>query len=224
MIYTLALRWFLLFLFFEDSIPQQQKFEVKKKNERRSRKVERERNRFLDGFPEIIDMSEPAINITKHFSAVHGSMHSSAGTANRRKSIADVVVLDDTSSSSDEDFVPSSSWWKNKSKTDVGGDSSDDHSEKDEAVQFSAQSPGMHVQSPALKKSQCSAQVLDKTKGEVHKLLMMPLNEVVLPENQSSLIAALPRYAASPHFSIEKARAVAELKKIFHPNSPIFSR
>lgn len=47
-------------------------------------------------------MSEPAINITKHFSAVHGSMHSSAGTANRRKSIADVVVLDDTSSSSDE--------------------------------------------------------------------------------------------------------------------------
>lgn len=42
---------------------------------------------------------------------------------------------------------------------------------------------------------------------------MMPLNEVVLPENQSSLIAALPRYAASPHFLIEKARAVAELKK-----------
>ncbi|KAF3624550.1 hypothetical protein FXO38_30193 [Capsicum annuum] len=167
-------------------------------------------------------MSDPAINIMKQSSAVHGSIHSSAGTVNRRKSIADVVVLDDTSSSSDEDFVPSSSRWKNKSKTDVGGDSNDDHSEKDEAVQFSArfksqrehaQSAGIHVQSPAQKKSQCSEKVLDKTEAEVHKLLMMPLNEVVIPENQSSLIAALPRYAASPHFSIEKVRAVEELKK-----------
>ncbi|KAK4343121.1 hypothetical protein RND71_038937 [Anisodus tanguticus] len=73
---------------------------------------------------------------TKHSPAVHGSIRSSAGTVNRRKSIADVVVLDDTSSSSDEDVVPLSSWWKNKNKASVGGDSSDDHSEEDEADQF----------------------------------------------------------------------------------------
>ncbi|XP_070037224.1 uncharacterized protein [Nicotiana tomentosiformis] len=59
---------------------------------------------LFQGFPEIIsnNMPKPAINITKHSSAVHGSIRSSAETINRQKSIADVVVSDDTSSSSDE--------------------------------------------------------------------------------------------------------------------------
>ncbi|KAH0753625.1 hypothetical protein KY290_023895 [Solanum tuberosum] len=66
------------------------------------------------------------------------------------------------------------------------------------------------VKSPA---AQYSAEVLDKAKAEVQKLLMMPLQQVLLPENYSSLEAALPIYAESPDLLVEKARNLEELRR-----------
>ncbi|KAM3325371.1 hypothetical protein P3S67_000496 [Capsicum chacoense] len=42
---------------------------------------------------------------------------------------------------------------------------------------------------------------------------MMPLNDVLLPENNSLLVTSLPIYAGSSNFSIEKAHALEELEK-----------
>ncbi|KAK6789237.1 hypothetical protein RDI58_013036 [Solanum bulbocastanum] len=61
--------------------------------------------------------------------------------------------------------------------------------------------------------AQYSAQVLEKAKPEIQKLLMMPLQKLLLSENYSTLVAALPIYAESPDLSIEKARDLGELKK-----------
>ncbi|XP_059306003.1 uncharacterized protein LOC132057422 [Lycium ferocissimum] len=138
-------------------------------------------------------------------------------------------MLDDTTSStpplsSDEDAPPLSSLRKirKRSEASVGGDSGGGDFKIDEVEQFfahlptqleQAQSPGIDVKSPAFKKPRYSAQVLDRTKAEVQKLLMMPLHEVVLPANFSALMAALPIYAALPHLSAEKIDALKELKE-----------
>ncbi|KAK4716015.1 hypothetical protein R3W88_014353 [Solanum pinnatisectum] len=61
--------------------------------------------------------------------------------------------------------------------------------------------------------AQYSAQVLEKAKLEIQKLLMMPLQKLLLLENYSTLVAALPIYAESPDLSIEKARDLEELRK-----------
>ncbi|XP_059306582.1 uncharacterized protein LOC132058031 [Lycium ferocissimum] len=76
----------------EDSIPQQQKFEGQEKDERPSKKAEREP--FQAGFPDIIanNMPKSAINITKHSPCVHGSNHSSADAVNCQKSDDGIAV------------------------------------------------------------------------------------------------------------------------------------
>ncbi|WMV28037.1 hypothetical protein MTR67_021422 [Solanum verrucosum] len=61
--------------------------------------------------------------------------------------------------------------------------------------------------------AQYSAEVLEKAKAEIQKLLMMPLQQVLLPENYSSLEAALPIYVESPDLSIEKSRNLEELRR-----------
>ncbi|KAK4343123.1 hypothetical protein RND71_038939 [Anisodus tanguticus] len=181
------------------TISQQQKFDRQEKDERPSKKAEREPS--LAVFPDIIatNMPKSAINITKHSPAVYGSSHSSADT----------------------DVAPLSSLWMTRSKASVGGDLSSDPSKISDVEDFFArvtaqledsQSPGIDVKSPALKMSQYSAQV-NKTKAEVQKLLMMPLHKVVLPENYSVLVAALPIYAASLNLSVEKVRVLEELEK-----------
>ncbi|KAK4715256.1 hypothetical protein R3W88_013594 [Solanum pinnatisectum] len=45
------------------------------------------------------------------------------------------------------------------------------------------------------------------------KLLMMPLEQVLLPENYSSLEGALPIYTESPDLSVEKSRNLEELRR-----------
>ncbi|WMV29502.1 hypothetical protein MTR67_022887 [Solanum verrucosum] len=61
--------------------------------------------------------------------------------------------------------------------------------------------------------AQYSAEVLDKDKAEVQKLLMMPFQQVLLSENYSYLEVALPIYAESPDLSVEISRDLEELRK-----------
>ncbi|XP_075095839.1 uncharacterized protein LOC107801804 [Nicotiana tabacum] len=198
-------------------ISQQKKLERQEKDETPSRKAKRQL--FLADFPDFFahNTPEPAINITKHSPAVHGSNHL-AESVNSQKSVTDVVVLDNASSSTS----PLSSDEKSRSKASVGRNLIADHSKISDAEDFfarvaaqlqDAKSPGIDVKSPALRMSRCSAQVLNKTKAEVRKLLMMPLHDIVLPENSSVLVAALPKYAASPNLSVEKVCALEELEK-----------
>lgn len=201
----------------EEYISQQNKLERQEKDETPSRKAKRQL--FLADFPKFFahNTPEPAINITKHSPAVHGSNHL-AESVNSQKSVTDVVVLDNASSSTS----PLSSDEKSRSKDSVRRDLIGDHSKISDAEDFfarvatqlqDAKSPGIDVKSPALRMSRYSAQVLNKTKAEVQKLLMMPLHDIVLPENSSVLVAALPIYAASPNLSVEKVRALKELEK-----------
>ncbi|KAH0672562.1 hypothetical protein KY290_024790 [Solanum tuberosum] len=66
------------------------------------------------------------------------------------------------------------------------------------------------VKSPT---AQYSTEVLDKDKAEVQKLLMMPFQQVLLPENYSSLEAALPIYAESTDISVEISHDLEELRR-----------
>ncbi|KAH0669406.1 hypothetical protein KY285_025772 [Solanum tuberosum] len=66
------------------------------------------------------------------------------------------------------------------------------------------------VKSPT---AQYSAEVLDKDKAEVQKLLMMPFQQVLLPEKYSSLEVALHIYVESPDLSVEISRDLEELRR-----------
>ncbi|XP_060206161.1 uncharacterized protein LOC132633648 [Lycium barbarum] len=64
----------------------------------------------------------------------------------------------------------------------------------------------------ATQKSTPSAETLAKAKGDIERLLIMPSQELLLPENCSKLNEALSIYAASPDLSVEKALAFEKLK------------
>ncbi|MCD7467951.1 hypothetical protein HAX54_005662 [Datura stramonium] len=182
-----------------DSISQQQNFEGQEKDERPSKKAKREL--FRAGSPDITanNQAKSAINITKHSPGVHGSSHSSGDAVNFRTLSLTLPKM------SAFHVITFLYWlevgsWKTSSSIQLVN-------KKD------ASPPRTDVKTPALKMSQYSAQVLNRTKAEAQKLLMMPLQKVVLPENYSVLVAALPIYAASLNLSVEKARVLDELEE-----------
>nr|GLL36383.1 uncharacterized protein LOC109181101 [Ipomoea trifida] len=68
------------------------------------------------------------------------------------------------------------------------------------------------VELPSLKKPRHSAESLAKSKSDVYKLLKMPFEDAVLPDNRSALDASIPIYAASPYLPVSKTCALNKLK------------
>ncbi|XP_060206160.1 uncharacterized protein LOC132633647 [Lycium barbarum] len=55
--------------------------------------------------------------------------------------------------------------------------------------------------------------MLATAKGDIERLLIMPSQDLLLPENCSALSAALSVYAAAPDLSAERALALEKLKE-----------
>ncbi|KAK4730805.1 hypothetical protein R3W88_023793 [Solanum pinnatisectum] len=89
-----------------------------------------------------------------------------------------------------------------------------------ESLGFSAdQSSAIDGEKSATQKSTPSAEMLATAKGDIKRLLLIPSQVMLLPENCSALSAALSVHSAAPDLSAERALALEKLKE----NLPLFS-
>ncbi|XP_009760845.1 uncharacterized protein [Nicotiana sylvestris] len=82
------------------------------------------------------------------------------------------------------------------------------------SISFSTgQSSSIYDKISATQKSTPSVEMLATAKNDIDRLLHMPSQDLLLPENCSTLSAALSIYAESPDLSVERALSLEKLKE-----------